>query len=1849
VPMLEPLGAAEVNSAREASADDEAESAPHTPASASIEQRKRTAATTGGRRRSHRRRSKRRSNRSRRVLMVDSPSGAGPGGKSSNSKRSSSRRAAVSSNMTVPQLLKTTKRSRRFQLDKLWSIQPQNLMGPTNLFVAQRDGQILGRHMVLKSDHFPVVQLQASLAVHISGAPNFRKVPRQPIYGVGQPTAYGIRTIMNLMRVAGGKDHQLQAVWVNMREEPAIYINHRPFVLRELYHPFHNMYDFRGITEERLASIEHRLRSDILQEASENWGNILIHDEHSLNEVRAVWESATSKHVRTSQEVYEELVEEGYNVTYHRVPVTADSSPTPRTFDDLCTIFFASMSNPRRFFVFNCQLGRGRSTFGMICMYLLRARFHPRGRSFLARGRGSRNHKRGEVPTPHLHGTSSKQKASSIVHRSPALSRIGSPSAGGWTVSPPSLSLGLSQAASTTATTTHPRPSTIDSMVLPARASATAAVGDTSPASPSRRAVIHEHLPQHPSEVMSLVPVEQLDCDDGLDRFEQFRRGEYSIIRSLTRILRNGVQAKRDVDFVVDYCGEVHHLRESILAAYDRCETARDDEALTVFERHFRSRLLRYFYLICFQSYVLSTTMTDGKFEISFTDWLVQRPDIERLTKLDNLRPQQNLSTAPPDSELGRAATYIMLRSGDVLGSNTIIKSELVISKPSADKALVRMGMPNFRQLHEIPVAGLGQPSMGGIFRTLCFLGAVPPALNASQRNALEQVGLDMKEHSAGMLNSLPKSTVIWINLRQEPVLFINHEPFLLRSFEHPLRGLPEFTVGMTCERTSAIEQRWKQDVLQELSVNDGRLLLHFESGHRRVETRWVTVEGGASGIMTPSEYFDYLKSNGIDSEFYRVPLTVGETPSLKSFDRLYLVLNRHRLHTTTQSLVQTSTSSSSSESESDSDSDSDSISLSMDEDDEEEAGDMKPRDGHMPMTTRQRAPSPSPHHSHQLNSHNLIRSESSTNPDVRVVFNCQKGGRRSTVGMVVAVLMLMHQGFEFPSVRAIAKQSSVHMSTIHERQERQERDRSNDKLSLTVGPVTLVDEVHTPAPISLPSTLQHQFTERPSSSPAKPSPQLKGKATVTPIMLDSKSISRVAHSPMTEFDDVTDVQDEIRALETIARQTSGKHQASDFLLRPEDEEVGRAGVPASVSESSAQNRHRRGEFKGILGLIRIIKRGAFIKEQVDTAVDWCGSVHNLRHAITAAYMQAKNERNVSDGQHALHRAVKHLQSYAFLICFNSYLHHEYHWRMKRFRHGPTNSSTHQPFIQFSEWFQSRPELGKWIDMLREHPEEMLKVNTFTTDDEYAYIYESRGGNVLVNGSIVKCDFFKGCEHPALPQDMRGAVNFRELSVFPVAGCGAPTAEGMCNVLSHFGHKDMPFHGAAPLSPRIGRLSPGASHTKTAVWINLREEPVVYIDGVPFVLRDYDRPYQNIENTGITAKRVEGMERQLKRDIIAEARSHNGIMLLHDEDDDGNLMSYVYRADVNRLDEIIQTSAECYTASLGAFANDSSSPERRHRERAQSTSGEAPVVIAKYFRTPITDEQAPAMHTFDHFVQHLETAAAYWEGKSEPGTTDTDDIVTQNLVHSFFLFNCQMGRGRTTTAMIMACMWLVHRKKTIVDIEELRVAYQKRIAAAGGKRRDHSPSRMGQPGPSAADVSAIVSDEKHDVVPPPLELPPLVTEDLNNDDDSSMAPITPGPLVRQKSAEERAASQKRAWLAGEYRMIMALVRVLPDGLRIKDEADAIIDHCDHMQNLRSSIYDLQVRAENTIPSKRHSIVERGRAYMKRYFFLILFNAYFRDETPNRFKVSFVEWYSAQSEVANILSQYEEDFPPAPVS
>ncbi|KAG8389638.1 hypothetical protein BUALT_Bualt02G0249800 [Buddleja alternifolia] len=193
----------------------------------------------------------------------------------------------------------------------------------------QRDGSVLGKKTILKSDHFP-------------GCHNKRLANSLPVHGVAIPTTDGIRNVLKHIG-AHTKGEQIRVLWINLREEP-------------------------GINSVRVEQMEDRLKEDVLIEAARYGNKILVTDELPDGQMVDQWEPVSHDSVKTPLEVYKELTHH-YLVDYERVPVTDEKSPKEQDFDIL--VHKISLANLRTEIVFNCQMGRGRTTTGMVIATLI--------------------------------------------------------------------------------------------------------------------------------------------------------------------------------------------------------------------------------------------------------------------------------------------------------------------------------------------------------------------------------------------------------------------------------------------------------------------------------------------------------------------------------------------------------------------------------------------------------------------------------------------------------------------------------------------------------------------------------------------------------------------------------------------------------------------------------------------------------------------------------------------------------------------------------------------------------------------------------------------------------------------------------------------------------------------------------------------------------------------------------------------------------------------------------------------------------------------------------------------------------------------------------------------------------------------------------------------------------------------------------------------------------------------------------------------------------------------------------------------------------------------------------------
>lgn len=247
----------------------------------------------------------------------------------------------------------------------------------------------------------------------------------------------------------------------------------------------------------------------------------------------------------------------------------------------------------------------------------------------------------------------------------------------------------------------------------------------------------------------------------------------------------------------------------------------------------------------------------------------------------------------------------------------------------------------------------------------------------------------------------------------------------------------------------------------------------------------------------------------------------------------------------------------------------------------------------------------------------------------------------------------------------------------------------------------------------------------------------------------------------------------------------------------------------------------------------------------------------------------------------------------------------------------------------------------------------------------------------VLKAHVMKCDEFENIHLLKTERLHPQAWNFRRTdAALPVFGSGQCHLDGILYLAGHL-KRELGF--------------------QKVLWFNMREEPVVFINGQACAPRTEGNLNENVEYLAqIEGYELDAMERRM-RDECVEAAAAGG----------GTIGVFYQKAGGTNVEEQLPVPKE------------SSLPVREAYELVNATEG-APAVT--YVRVPITDETAPDEGDFDQLVAELrETALAL---------TDETALV----------FNCQMGRGRTTTGMVcgsillLAVRWLGSPTRTPLPI-----------------------------------------------------------------------------------------------------------------------------------------------------------------------------------------------------------------------
>ncbi|KAI0707157.1 inositol hexakisphosphate-domain-containing protein [Earliella scabrosa] len=705
--------------------------------------------------------------------------------------------------------------------------------GPS--IVKTRSGSVLSRGFILKTDHYPSGRA-LDLDINVHGAPNFR-APKQGnlnVYGVAQPRTQGLRAILSVLRCRPNSPNATHVVWFCTREEPIVYISGRPFVLRDASEPRRTLK--LSDRAENLEEIERRLKADILAEAAKFGGLVLTHNEVASDSgegaILPTWTAVDMNNVRTQRELMENMRNDGWNVDYHRIPISPDR-PIEDNYLDAYLRVIKETDPLSTALVFNCGMGAVRTTFAMIAACIVRRKqLIDRGLEdpYTARSAGSR-------------------------------SGISTPSG----MSPPT-----------------------NAKILQSLEQANAQ-HDMNRSLLRITYILQQELDTKGSQSAIELLLTQPSL---LEALRKAHMGNYGIILSLLGCLEHGVKAKKLVDKVIDVCDHVVNLREDIFLSRVRYSltAAVDDKERDGFLSKAVKSLEKYFFAIAFANYV---EMQDD-FKQSFAEWLKLRTEIwtqvmflrkSHGSKLNVFTPINDLSALSKSGADHRALLpgqqndvaiaggqilgdeysdhVVKNRSGIILREGTLLKSDQWLSRSSNVSHGVR-GAINFRNIPGTNIYALGQPTLEAIDEVVRRVHAAHPAA----------------------------SRIMWITLREEPIVYVNGAPYCLRRERFSLRNMKDYG-GISASRLEVLEERLRDDVVNEVHTFGGRLLLHTETPDGSVIPIWEEVECDnimvLKDVMAERRHF----AENVELGYARIPITSERPPDFSDLSELIEVMIR--------------------------------------------------------------------------------------------------------------------------------------------------------------------------------------------------------------------------------------------------------------------------------------------------------------------------------------------------------------------------------------------------------------------------------------------------------------------------------------------------------------------------------------------------------------------------------------------------------------------------------------------------------------------------------------------------------------------------------------------------------------------------------------------------------------------------------------------------------------------------------------------------------------------------------------------------------------------------------------------
>jgi predicted nucleic acid-binding protein len=321
--------------------------------------------------------------------------------------------------------------------------------------------------------------------------------------------------------------------------------------------------------------------------------------------------------------------------------------------------------------------------------------------------------------------------------------------------------------------------------------------------------------------------LEKVNLYNETDLTSIYLKGEYSVIQNLVILLFSGKKSKSQVDSAIDQCSHIFNYRESIFEFKNNGDKSRIEEKSIYYDLGLK-HLEFYSNLIAFNEYL--DVFYNKKEIISFLNWLKEVPEVYSLLKLISVSNESILEASEINHQLGLKYTDIVKeRKGKVLGNNMILKFDHFIDQ--IDSFSTIKGCPNFRKIKS---------------EVSLFASSTP---NTSSFD--------------GIFQNLKHKKVVFINLRQEPHIYINGEVYCLRSAQSSFENI--YFSGVKMKKVEKLEKMLKEDIELE-SKELKKILVHDETNNKDLVESWIETKD----IKTSQEVFSNFKKEGYEIEYYR-------------------------------------------------------------------------------------------------------------------------------------------------------------------------------------------------------------------------------------------------------------------------------------------------------------------------------------------------------------------------------------------------------------------------------------------------------------------------------------------------------------------------------------------------------------------------------------------------------------------------------------------------------------------------------------------------------------------------------------------------------------------------------------------------------------------------------------------------------------------------------------------------------------------------------------------------------------------------------------------------------------------